>query len=503
MKEDYAVEMLNITKRYFGVTALNDVELKIKKSSIHALIGENGAGKSTLMKILGGIEKPDKGKILLDGKEVKFKFPIDSLNNGISMIQQELDPIPEMTIAENLFLGREFHYKGGLIINSNMVVSEAEKILATVGMNINPRYKMKRLTVAQIQMVEIAKAVSFNAKVIIMDEPTSALTQREVESLFSIVRKIKENGSSVIFISHKLDELFKVCDEITILRDGNFISNCDIKDITVDEVIRKMVNREIKEMFPVRSGKIGEVVLNVKNYSEDKKFTDINFKVHAGEILGIAGLMGAGRTETVESIFGITKADKGEIEIDGKRVVIKKPADAIKEGIGLITEDRKMSGLILPLSVKENIVLPSLRKLSKFKGILNQKLLKKEASHYAAVLNIKIHNINQGVNTLSGGNQQKVVLAKWLLLNPKILIFDEPTRGIDIGAKTEFYHLISELATNGVSIVFISSELEEVLGMSDRIIVFHEGEISGELSRKEATQEKIMQLATGSKMKEA
>ncbi|HEX2945211.1 MAG TPA: sugar ABC transporter ATP-binding protein [Clostridia bacterium] len=495
-EEKYVLEVINISKSFPGVKALDKVNLRIRKGTVHALMGENGAGKSTLMKTLAGINQPDEGEIVLNGKPVKFDNPRESMKSGIAMIHQELSPVLEMTIAENLFLGREFHYNGNIVVNYPKMNSEARKMLEKVGLNINPTLKMKSLTVAQSQMVEIAKAIGRESEIIIMDEPTSAITTREVDTLFKLIEKLKSTGHSIIYITHKMDEVFRIADEITVFRDGKHVGTYPAAELDTDALIRLMVNRELTEIFPEKNGEIKDVKLSVKNLTRKKAFENVSFDVREGEILGLAGLMGAGRTEVVEGIFGVTKLDCGEIFIDGKKAKIRAPSDAIKLKIGLVTEDRKLSGLVLPLCIKENMTLPSLKNLSRF-SIVDRKKETAKTLEMANSLKVKTPSIKQLVQNLSGGNQQKVVLAKWLLTAPQILIFDEPTRGIDVGAKADIYHLVMKLAEEGKTVIFISSEMQEILGMCDRIIVFHEGRISGELTKKEATQEKILKLATG------
>lgn len=496
MTKEYVLEMNNISKYYPGVKALDNVSLKLRKGTVHALMGENGAGKSTLMKTLAGMVHPDEGEIILKGKKVKFSCPKDSINNGIAMIHQELNPILEMTIAENLFLGREFYFKGTFVIDYSKMNMESKKLLENVGLHIDAQTKMKELTVAQTQMVEIAKAISYNSDIIIMDEPSSAITDREVDTLFQLINKLKAEGCCIIYITHKMDEVFRISDEITVFRDGKYIGTYMSKEIDEDGLIKKMVDRDLTEIFPVNNAVIKEKKLSVSNLTQKDKFENISFDVHAGEILGLAGLMGAGRTEVAEGIFGITKLDNGEIFIDSKKVNIKSPKDAIDCGIALITEDRKNTGLVLSMSVKENITLPSTKDLSKM-NVINNKKIVDETNKYIKSLKIKTPHMDQIVGTLSGGNQQKVVLGKWLMKMPQVLIFDEPTRGIDIGAKTEIYRIITELAESGIAIILISSEMQEILGLCDRIIVLHEGKISGEVTKKEATQEKLLKYATG------
>jgi inositol transport system ATP-binding protein len=498
--DQYSLQMKGIVKRYPGVVALNGVDFHLKPGTVHVLMGENGAGKSTLMKILAGISKPDDGEIRLRGARIELNSPRDSLNKGIAMIHQELSPVPEMTISENLFLGRE-RLMGGVFIDYKKINQESEELLKKVGLKKDPRVQMKTLTVSETQMVEIAKAISYQSDIIIMDEPTSAITDREVERLFELIQDLKSKGKSIIYISHKMDEIFRIGDEITVLRDGNYVGTYPVGEITYDELIKKMVDRELKDVFPYQARIPGEERLRVKNLTSQPAFQNISFHVRSGEVLGIAGLMGSGRTEVVESIFGARKLSGGEIHIAGKPVRIRRPTDAMNHGIGLITEDRKLQGLVLERSIKENITLSSLGQFSRFSFIDR----KKEGEHtkrYVESLRIKAPSIHETALSLSGGNQQKIVLAKWLMRSPDILIFDEPTRGIDIGAKTEIYRLIQELAEQGVAVILISSELPEILGLSDRILVFSDGRISGELSRKEATQESIMKLAmAGAAMK--
>lgn len=492
---EYILEMEGIYKEFPGVRALKNVDFRVRKGTIHALLGENGAGKSTLMKILNGMYHADAGKIKFDGNEVKIYSPYNAIQIGISMIHQELSPVPEMTIAENIFLGREVTNKLGLV-DDDELNRRTEKLLQQLEIKLNPSAKMKELSIANTQMVEIAKAISYNSKLIIMDEPTSALTEKEVENLFKIMRSLKEKGVSIIFITHRMDEIFEIVDEITVLRDGEFIGRKSINEVTEEELIEMMVGRELKEMFPKEKVDIGEVLLEVRNFSKNGVFKDISFKVRRGEILGLAGLMGAGRTEVVESIFGITQPDEGEIYINGEKVEIKSPADAIRNRMGLLTEDRKGSGIFLPLTVRDNIIMASIDKFIDNYLLINGQKVEEECKNLINQLKIKTPSINQIAKFLSGGNQQKVLIARWLLTVPEIFILDEPTRGIDVGSKSEIHKLVVEIARQGKAIIMISSELPEILGMSDRIIVMHEGKITGELSREEASQELIMKYAT-------
>lgn len=495
---EYLLEMRNITKSFSGVRALKGVDFRLKAGSVHALMGENGAGKSTLMKILSGNYHCDDGEIILKGRKVKIDRPTKALHMGISMIYQELTPVPEMMVAENIFLGRE-PVKMGLL-DYKELFRQTKELLDHIGIDLDPAAKMKDLKVSDMQLVEIAKAVSYNSDIIIMDEPTSAITDREVEKLFTVIRELKGRGKGIIYISHKMDEVFKIADTITVFRDGQYIGTKSSEETNSREIISMMVGRELKDIFPKSMHKTGEVMLSVRNFSQKGKFHNVSFDVHKGEVLGIAGLMGSGRTEVMEALFGITKADSGEIYIEGSKVSIKSPVDAIRHGIAFVTEDRKLEGLVLPASVKHNITVASLKKVSG-KYFIKNREERSVVDLYIKSLSIKTPSRDQIVQSLSGGNQQKVVIAKWLMTKPKILILDEPTRGIDVGAKTEIYKLMNKFASEGYAIIMISSELPEILGMSDRILVFHDRSVAGELSREEATQERIMEFATGHGLK--
>jgi inositol transport system ATP-binding protein len=491
---EYILELENITKEFPGVKALDNIQLKIKKGTVHGLMGENGAGKSTLMKIIFGIYTPDKGTIKFKGKELKVSGPKEAVKNGISMIHQELSPVPHMTVAENIFLGREFSFGKTGWVNNKKMVEESRKLFETLNINIDPSTKMMDLSIANMQMVEIATAVSYNADLIIMDEPTSAITDKEVEQLFGIIRSLQAKGVSIIYISHKMDEIFKICDELTVFRDGQYIGTKEAHELDQETLIQMMVGREIKQVFHKEKAEIKEVVLSVKNLSRKGKFQNVSFEVRKGEILGVAGLMGAGRTEVIESIFGIDPPDSGDIYIRGEKVKIKVPQDAIKHRMALLTEDRKLTGAFLPISIKENMIISNINRFLKF-GYINKKLVNEKCNEQVKLLNIKTPHIDQLCMNLSGGNQQKVLLARWLLNDPDILILDEPTRGVDVGAKSEIHKLMSKLAQEGKAIIMISSEMPEVLGMSDRIIVMHDGQKKGELTREDANQEKILELA--------
>lgn len=494
MATEYILEMENVTKTFPGVKALDNIQLKVRAGTVHALMGENGAGKSTLMKIIFGIYTPDQGTLKFKGEEIKLSGSKDALSRGISMIHQELSPIPQMTVAENIYLGREATSGFGWLDKKKMV-EDTRKLFETLKIDIDPNTKMIDLSIANMQMVEIATAVSYNADLIIMDEPTSAITDKEVEQLFAIIGSLKARGVSIIYISHKMDEIFRICDDITVFRDGQYVGTKAASELDQESLIQMMVGREIKQVFHKEEADIGEVVLSVKNLSREGKFKDISFEVRRGEILGIAGLMGAGRTEVIESIFGIHPPDAGEIYINGVNVNIRSPRDAIKHKIGLLTEDRKITGAFLPISIRDNMIISSIDSYLNKGGFIKRKLVTEMCNLFVERLSIKTPSLDQLIMNLSGGNQQKVLLARWLLNNPDILILDEPTRGIDVGAKSEIHKLMSRLAQTGKAIIMISSELPEVLGMSDRIVVMHEGRKKGELSRAEANQERIMELA--------
>jgi len=495
-KGNFLLEMKNICKTYPPVQALKNVSFSLSPGSVHVLIGENGAGKSTLMRILSGEELPDSGHMTYQGKKISFLNPRAAQKAQISMIHQELTPVYDMNVAENLFLGRGFSKFWGVMVDFKLLYQKAEDLLKEVILDISPRLYMRDLTIAQIQMVEIAKAISREAKIIIMDEPTSAISDAEVETLFKIIKRLKQQGVSIIYISHKMDEIFRIADEISIFRDGSNVGHYLPHEIDRQQLIEKMVNRPINEIFPVRKSEIGECILSVENLSCGKLFQNISFNLHRGEILGLGGLMGSGRTEVVETIFGIEKATNGTIKLYGRAVEHRNPRDAIENSIGLITDDRKRKGLVLQMGIDQNIVMASYEKISKYL-ILNYKRLRNVSSEYARSLNLNMYGPGHITAKLSGGNQQKVVLAKWMLLNPDILIFDEPTRGIDIGSKEEFYHLISQLAESGKSVIYISSEIKEMVGMCDRVLVLHEGVTNGELKKHEITQTNIMKLAYG------
>jgi inositol transport system ATP-binding protein len=490
------LRITGLSKSYSGVKALDQVQLSLRKGEVHALMGENGAGKSTFMKILAGLIKPDSGEILLEGNRLENNDVNDILKKGISMIHQEILIVPELTVAQNIFLGREKEITGSRSgwLNDRNIVTRATILLQEMGVDIQASMKMKYLSVAQMQMVEIAKAISNDAKVIIMDEPTSAISDKEVTTLFRIIRELQSKDVAIIYISHKMNEIFEIADTITVLRDGQYIATKSASELDNNRLIAMMVGREIDNMFPEPVAQKGEVVLSVKNLSKKGRFTDISFDVHAGEILGISGLMGAGRTEIAQAIYGLAPADHGTVHVDGQEVIIKSARDGVNAGIGYVSEDRKGLGFIPGLSVTHNVTLASLPKHRR--GIFINRTSEDEAvNQIIADLRIKTSGGNQKVTHLSGGNQQKVVIGKVLLSSPKIIILDEPTRGVDVGAKFEIYKLIHNLTAKGIAVVMISSELPEILGMSDRIMVLSKGIQKAMLTRKECTQELIMKYA--------
>lgn len=490
------IEMQNISKAFNGNPVLKDVHFSLRTGEVHALMGENGAGKSTLMKILTGVYQRDTGRIRIDGKEINFKSAKEAESYGVTFIHQELNILPNLTVAENMFLGKDLTYGKTGIVKEKEMNKAAEQQLESLGIHLKGSTLAGDLSVGHQQMIEIAKALMTQAKVIIMDEPTAALTDREIEILFKVVNKLRKEGISFVYISHRMEEIFAICDTITILRDGEYVGTRIIKETSFDEVVNMMVGRSIGERYPKRMAQIGDILLEVKGATKRNAFHDISFEVRKGEVLGVAGLMGAGRTEIMKAIFGYEKLDAGTIFIDGQPVKIKNPMDAIRHGIAFITEDRKSEGLILDFSINENLTLPNLKRISK-RSIIQKSEETEFTKTMMKRLNVKAANSQQAVKLLSGGNQQKVVLAKWLGTNPKILILDEPTRGVDVGAKKEIYSIINDLTEQGVSIIMVSSELPEILGMSDRVLIIHEGHVGGVLDKDEATQESIMAIATG------
>ncbi len=489
---EFVLEMNHVSKSFPGVKVLEDVTLQIRPGEVHALMGENGAGKSTLMKILMGIYTPDAGNIVLQGEPVQIHNPKDAMAKGIAMIHQELNPILDMQVFENIYMGREL--RKGLLVDKKTMIQETKALLGSLEIPIDATAYMRDLSVAQCQLIEIVKAISLSSRVIIMDEPTSAITDREVETLFKQMERLRSEGVSIIYISHKMDEIFRICDTITVLRDGKFIGTDAAANMTNQKLIQMMVGRDITEVFPKAQAEIGEVLLEVRALSMGKRVKNVSFALHRGEVLGIAGLVGAGRSELVETIFGMREKSGGEIYVQGKPVKITHPRHAIAQKIALITEDRKVTGLNLMGSVAENITLVDLDNLFP-NGLIDPKQEKILAKKYIEELSIKTPDEQQSVGNLSGGNQQKVVISKWLQTEPDIIILDEPTRGIDVGAKRDIYLLIGKMVQAGKAVIVISSEIPEVMGLSDRIIVMAEGRLTGEVARADFSQERIMTYA--------
>ena len=488
------LELVNISKSFSGVHALRGVHLELCPGEVHALLGENGAGKSTLVKIITGVHQPDSGEIRLNGQPTQFVDPRDAGSRGISAIYQELSTFPDLDIAENIFVGRQPVLAKG-VVDWRSLYRRAQALLDALGVSMDLRTKARYLSIAQQQMVEIARALSVNARILIMDEPTSALTLNEVADLFRIVRRLRDDGTAILFISHRLEELFEIADRVTVLRDGAYVDTRSMRGVTQDELIRMMVGRQVSDLFPKQSVARGQPALRVRNLTRAGRFENVSFDLHEGEILGMAGLVGAGRTEVAQALFGIEPATSGSIEIYGRPARIDNPRQAMSYGIAYVPEDRQHQGLVLPLDITDNILLPQLSRFASH-GWLNTAQARAAAHQAATRMEVKAATIWQKVRELSGGNQQKVVLAKWLSTNPRILILDEPTRGIDIGTKAAVHKLMSALAAQGMAILMISSELPEVLGMSDRILVMREGRVAAMFDRSEATQEKIMQAAT-------
>jgi len=489
------IEMKGINKAFGTNQVLKDAGFLLKDGEVHALMGENGAGKSTLMKILTGVYTKDSGTVLVDGQEVSYKNPQEAEKAGIVFIYQELNVLFDLTVEENLFMGKEIT-KGFGVCDKKAMRKKAREVMERMGVNIPVDAVMSDLSVGQQQMVEICKALMVDAKVLIMDEPTAALTESETRGLFRVINSLREKGVSIVYISHRMEEIFELCDRITILRDGQYVGTRCIKDINMDDVVQMMIGREIGERYPKRSCAIGGEVLRVEELSHEKLFRNVSFSVRAGEVLGVSGLMGAGRTEIMQAIFGNLPGVTGKVFIEGKEVSISNPRQAIAAGIGFITEDRKTEGLLLEKSIAENIELPNLNKVSGA-GVLSGKKSAELVKRGIEEFRVKCFGPGHECGNLSGGNQQKVVLAKWIYTDPKILILDEPTRGVDIGAKKEIYNVINEMAAKGVAVIMVSSELPEVLGMSDRIMVVHEGDVTGFINGADADQAKVMTLATG------
>ena len=495
---EYRLEMRDVCKSFPGVKALDHAQLKLRPGTVHALMGENGAGKSTLMKCMFGIYKMDEGEIYYEGEKVHIKDPLDALKKGIAMVHQELQPIPERSVAENIFVGRYPMKMGGLVVDHNKMYADAAEVLKEVHLNYDPRAKLKTLSVSQMQLVEIAKAVSADCRVLILDEPTSSLTAAEVEALFTIVNELRDKGVSIVYISHKMDEILRISDEVTIMRDGQYIGTWDARDLTTDMIITKMVGRELTNLYPQLHNQPGEVVFEVKDFTSinPKSFRDVNFTLRKGEILGVGGLVGAQRTELMEGLFGIRAHSKGSIYYQGKELKINKPRDAIQNRLCLLTEDRRATGILGVLSVADNVAVSSLDKYLSAGFVLNNRKVDKLVQENVAKLSIKTPSSKTQIQSLSGGNQQKVLISRWLANDPDVFILDEPTRGIDVGAKYEIYCIIADLAAQGKSVIMISSEMSELIGMSDRIMVMCDGRVTGFVDRKDATQENILALAT-------
>ena len=493
--------MRGVVKTFPGVKALDHAQLKLRPGTVHALMGENGAGKSTLMKCMFGIYHMDEGEMFYEGEPVKINGPLDALNKGIAMVHQELQPIPERSIGENIYVGRYPVKRFGPVvtIDHEKMYEDAAKVLEEVHLDFNPRAKLGSLSVSQMQLVEIAKAVSADCKVLILDEPTSSLTAREVEALFTIVNELRGKGVSIVYISHKMDEILRISDEVTIMRDGQYIGTWEAKSLTTDFIITKMVGRELSNLYPQRQNVPGEVVFEVEDFTSinPKSFRHASFQLRRGEILGVAGLVGAQRTELMEGLFGLRCHSAGRIVYKGKELRINQPKDAINNGIALLTEDRRATGILGVLSIADNVSIASLNQYLIGGVMLDDGKIEKLVQDNVAKLSIKTPSSKTLIQSLSGGNQQKVLISRWLANDPDVFILDEPTRGIDVGAKWEIYQLMNELAAEGNAIIMISSDMEEVLGMSDRIIVFHEGKVSGELDKENFSQSNVMTYASG------
>jgi len=492
---DYVLEMTDVSKSFPGVQALKSVSFRLRPGTVHALMGENGAGKSTLMKCLIGLYQMNSGKVLINGQEVHITNPLDASRHGISMIHQELSPVTERSVAENLYLGRP-PMKAKVFVDHKQLYRLARETLQGLGIDIDPYEKMGNLTVAKMQMVEIAKAVSQDASIIVMDEPTSSLTSIEVAQLFGMIRNLREKGVSIIYISHKMEEIFKICDDVTVFRDGQMVGSDLVSNMDVTKLIHLMVGRDLDAMFPKIDCPITDVVMEVRDLASGSRFSGISFDLRRGEILGFAGLVGAGRTEVLETLFGLRTKTAGTITINGKVAEISRPSDALKHGMAMLTEDRRGTGIIPVSSVASNIVVANLKQYVRKNGLINHRKIASDAKEYIKRIEIKTPSKDTLIQDLSGGNQQKVLVARWLLTGPDILFVDEPTRGIDVGAKAEIHSLITKMAGEGKAIIMVSSEMPEILGMCDRVLVMHEGRQTGILDRCDATQERIMEFAT-------
>ena len=491
---EYILELKNITKIFSGGAALDDVDFSLKYGEVHSIIGENGAGKSTLIKIITGVYFPTSGKIIYEGEDIVWSSPMESINSGIAAIYQEPAIFPDLNIAENIFMGHQSYNKYTRKISWRNLYKKTENLMKELNINLNPKQKIRSLSLAERQMVEIAKALSIKSKIIIMDEPTSALSISESEKLFEIIAQLKDSGVSVIFISHRIEDIFRVTDRLTVLRDGKCVGTKTIEEVTKDDLIQMMVGRKVDNLYPKLDAEIGEEILSTKNLSKKGAFKDVNFSLHKGEILGLYGLIGSGRTELAKAIFGMDPYDSGEVFLEGQKLNRLTPSQAIEKGIAYIPENRDEEGIILGMNLVSNISLPILSKISKLTW-LDSEAEKELTNKFVDILEIKTSGIDQKVMNLSGGNKQKVSLAKWLATKTKIFIFDEPTKGIDVGAKASVHKFISELAVKGNGILMISSDLPEIIGMSDNILIMHEGLITGSFSRSEANQEKILEAA--------
>jgi rhamnose transport system ATP-binding protein len=492
---DPIVELSGIVKQFGGVQALKGVDFSLFPGEVHALVGENGAGKSTLVKILAGIYRPDAGVVKVGGDVVELRSPTQAQDLGIAVVQQEPMMFPDLDVAENVFMGRHPRDRFGRVDWKRMY-REVDQLLASLDVSLSSHAPVQGLSVAEQQLVEIAKALSLQARVLVLDEPTAALSAHEVEELFAIVRQLRERDVAILFVSHRLEEVFMIADRLTVFRDGAHIITAPVSEMTTDEIIKHMVGRELSNLFPKGTTEIGKVVLEVRHLTRTGVFSDVNFELHQGEILGLAGLVGAGRTEVAQVLFGIDHAEGGEIVLNGKKIRIRSPQQAMEYGIAYVPEDRHLHGLVMNFSIASNVTLAILNQVSRL-GLVDPRRERRIAGEYSSQLSVRSEGVEQLVNALSGGNQQKVVLGKWLATNPSVLILDEPTRGIDVGAKAEVHRIISDLAAKGLAIILISSELPEVLAMADRVVVLHEGRISGTFSRSDATQERVMFAATG------
>jgi rhamnose transport system ATP-binding protein len=490
------LELQGVSKSYGAVRASRNVSIALRSGEVRALAGENGAGKSTIVRMLVGVQRPDEGDVKVDGAAVSFSGPADARDKGVAVIYQEPTLFPDLSVAENVMMGR--HPLGSLRrIDRKALHRTVQELMDRLGVTLDPEQPVKGLSIADQQIVDIAKALSFDARVLIMDEPTAALSGHEVERLFNVVRTLQERGAAILFISHRLDEIFTICDTVTVLRDGEVTHDGATKDMDTDELVRRMVGRELSTLYPKLDAKVGETVLSVNRLTREGVFIDVSFEVRKGEIVALAGLVGAGRSEVARAIFGVDTPDAGSVTVDGLKLKPGSPTAAMKAGVGLVPEDRRQQGLVMELSIERNIGLTRLQALKNKLGVIGAGSEHKLASDWATKLQLKFHRLSDPVGFLSGGNQQKVVLGKWLATGPKVLIIDEPTRGIDVGTKSEVHRLMSELASEGLAVLMISSELPEVLGMADRVLVMHEGRIVDELSRAEADEESVVRAATG------